>query len=74
MKMQIAMNWDRVQGNWKELGGQAKKHRGRLTNDDIMTINGRREELEGLIQKRYGYAKDLANSEIDGWLYEIEEM
>ncbi len=68
------MNWDRVQGNWKELGGQAKKHRGKLTNDEIMTINGRREEVEGLIQKRYGYAKHKAKSEIDGWLNEMEDM
>ena len=68
------MNWDRVQGNWKEMSGQAKQHWGKLTNDDVTTIKGRREELEGIIQKRYGYAKDKAKSEIDGWLDKIEEM
>ena len=68
------MNWDRVQGNWKEISGQAKQQWGKLTNDDLATIKGRREELEGAIQKRYGYAKDKVNSEIDTWLDEMEEM
>lgn len=68
------MNWDRVQGNWKELSGQAKQQWGKLTDDDLTTIKGRREELEGLIQKRYGFAKDKAKSEIDTWLDEMEEM
>ena len=68
------MNWDRVQGNWKEMSGQAKQQWGKLTNDDLATIKGRREELEGAIQKRYGYAKDKVNSEIDTWLDEMEEM
>ena len=74
MKMENVMNWDRVQGNWKEMSGQAKQHWGKLTNDDLATIKGRREELEGAIQKRYGYAKDKVNSEIDTWLDEMEEM
>ena len=64
------MNWDRVQGNWKEMSGQAKQQWGKLTNDDLTTIKG----LEGAIQKRYGYAKDKAKSEIDSWLDEMEEM
>ena len=74
MKMENVMNWDRVQGNWKEISGQAKQQWGKLTNDDLATIKGRREELEGAIQKRYGYAKDKVNSEIDTWLDEMEEM
>ena len=74
MKMKIAMNWDRAQGNWKEISGQAKQQWGKLANDDLTTIKGRREELEGLIQKRYKYAKDKAKSEIDTWLDKMEEM
>ena len=68
------MNWDRVQGNWKEMSGQAKQNWAKLTHDDLTTIKGRREELEGAIQKRYGYAKDQAKTEIDNWLDEMEEM
>ena len=71
--MEIAMNWDRVEGNWKEISGQAKQHWGKLTNDDLTTVNGRREELEGVIQKRYGYAKDKAKSEINNWLDRMDE-
>jgi uncharacterized protein YjbJ (UPF0337 family) len=74
IKMEIAMNWDRVKGNWKEMSGQAKQHWGKLTHDDLTTIKGRREELEGAIQKRYGYEKEEAKTEIDNWLDEMEEM
>ena len=52
------MNWDRVEGNWKQLTGKVKEQWGKLTDDDITQINGNREQLEGKIQARYGYAKD----------------
>ena len=68
------MNWDRVEGNWKEMSGQAKQHWGKLTHDDVTTIKGRREELEGAIQKRYGYAKDRVKTEIDSWLDDMGKM
>lgn len=62
------MNWDRVEGNWKEFTGKAKQQWGKLTDDDLDVVEGRREELEGLIQQRYGYAKDKVKSEVDAWL------
>lgn len=62
------MNWDRVQGNWKEFSGKAKMAFGKLTDDDITEAAGNRERLEGLIQKRYGYAKEMAKSEVDKWV------
>jgi uncharacterized protein YjbJ (UPF0337 family) len=62
------MNWDRIEGNWKEIQGQAKQQWGKLTNDDLAIINGRREELEGTLQNRYGYAKDAVIIEVDNWL------
>ena len=62
------MNWDRVEGNWKEMSGHVKKKWGKLTSDDLMTIKGSREELEGIIQKRYGYAKDKVKTEVNSWL------
>jgi uncharacterized protein YjbJ (UPF0337 family) len=45
----------------------SRRSRGKLTDDDLTTINGRREELEGKIQQRYGLAKDQARKEIDDW-------
>lgn len=61
------MNWDRVQGNWKQLTGKAMEKWGKLTNDEIVQINGNREQLEGKLQARYGYAKDKAKQEVDDW-------
>ena len=61
------MDWNRVQGSWKQLEGKIKAKWGQLTADDLTAINGRREELEGKIQQRYGLAKDQARKEIDDW-------
>ena len=61
------MDWNRIEGDWKQLKGTAKQHWGRLTDDDLAAINGRREELEGKLQERYGYAKDRIKREIEDW-------
>jgi len=45
------MNWDRIQGNWKEFKGKAKAQWGQLTDDDLSVIDGSREQLEGRLQK-----------------------
>jgi len=62
------MNWDRIEGNWKEFMGKAKQQWGKLTDDDLTYIDGRRDELSGRLQQRYGYAKDQADKEISTWL------
>ena len=59
------MNWDQVKGNWKEFKGQVKQQWGKLTDDDLTQIDGKREELVGRIQSRYGYEKDQAEKELD---------
>ena len=61
------MDWNRIEGDWKRLKGNAKEQWGRLTDDDLAAINGRREQLEGKLQERYGYAKDRIKREIDHW-------
>ena len=58
------MNKDTFQGKWHEIKGQIKTQWGKLTNDDITLINGKREELAGALQKRYGYAKEKVEEEI----------
>ena len=65
------MNWDRVEGNWTEFKGQVQQKWGKLTNDDLDVIEGKRKELAGRLQQRYGYAKDQAETEIDGWLKKV---
>ena len=52
------MNWDRIEGNWKQLTGKVRQQWGKLTDDDLDVIDGRREELAGRIQEVYGVSKD----------------
>jgi uncharacterized protein YjbJ (UPF0337 family) len=66
-----AMNWDRVEGNWKEFKGKVQQKWGKLTKDDLDVIEGKRNELIGRLQQRYGVAKDQAEREIDTWLNTI---
>ena len=61
------MNWDRIEGHWKQLTGRAREQWGRLTEDDFRIVDGRREELAGLIQERYGVARDEAEEQITAW-------
>jgi uncharacterized protein YjbJ (UPF0337 family) len=68
---ETVMNWDRIEGNWKEYSGKAKQQWGKLTDDDMTAVEGRREELEGRLQNRYGYAKDKVKAEVDSWLGRI---
>jgi uncharacterized protein YjbJ (UPF0337 family) len=51
------MDWDRVEGNWKQLKGKIKEQWGDLTDDDLDEIAGKRDQLEGKIQERYGLEK-----------------
>ena len=59
------MNWDRIQGMWKQSTGKIKEKWGKLTDDDLAQIDGRREQLVGKLQERYGWAKDQAERQID---------
>ena len=61
------MDWNQVEGNWKQVRGNVKKQWGKLTDDDLTAIDGRREILEGRIQERYGYTKDRVRKEIEEW-------
>ena len=62
------MDWDRIQGNWKQFSGKVKEKWSELTDDDLGALDGRREQLEGKIQERYGYGKDQVRKDIDEWL------
>ena len=61
------MNKDEIGGNWKQLKGKAKEKWGKLTDDDMTVIEGKRDQLVGTIQERYGYAKDQAEKEVSDW-------
>jgi len=59
------MNWDRIEGNWKQFSGKVRQQWGKLTDDDLDVIDGRREELAGRIQEVYGISKDEAETQIE---------
>ena len=58
------MNWDRIEGNWKQMKGKVKEQWGKLTDDDIDVIAGKRDQLVGKIQEQYGISKDEAEKQV----------
>jgi uncharacterized protein YjbJ (UPF0337 family) len=64
---ETTMDWNRVEGNWKQFKGSAREKWGKLTDDDLNVIEGKREQLEGKLQQRYGYAKDQIHKDVDDW-------
>ena len=62
------MNWDQVEGKWDQFRGRAKQQWAKLTDDDVANVGGKRQELLGRLQERYGLAKDDAERQIDSWL------
>jgi uncharacterized protein YjbJ (UPF0337 family) len=70
MKQQkeFAMDWNRIEGSWKQFKGKIKEQWGNLTDDDLDKIAGKREQLEGKIQEHYGTTKDAARKDVDDWL------
>lgn len=61
------MNKETLQGKWNELKGKAKEQWGKLTDDDLKRIDGKKDQLVGELQKKYGYLKEQAEDEISKW-------
>ena len=61
------MNWEQIEGNWKQAIGKAREQWGKLSDDDLEVVAGRREQLAGLIEKRYGVAKEEAEKQLAAW-------
>lgn len=61
------MEWNRIEGNWKQFKGKAKEKWGKLTDDDLTAINGKREQLEGKIQEHYGIAINQIRRDVETW-------
>jgi uncharacterized protein YjbJ (UPF0337 family) len=62
---EMTMNWDRIEGNWKQFKGKVKEKWGELTDDELTEIGGKKDQLVGKIQERYGYQRDRAERELD---------
>jgi uncharacterized protein YjbJ (UPF0337 family) len=61
------MNWDRIEGKWKQFTGGVKERWGKLTHDQLEVIAGKRDVLAGKIQQCYGLSKDAAEKQISEW-------
>jgi len=65
------MNWDRIEGNWKQLKGKVRQKWGKLTDDDLDVIGGKKDELIGKIQERHGIARDEAEKQLKEWAAQV---
>ena len=62
------MNWDTIEGQWKQFKGRAKQAWSKLTDDDLANLNGKREQLAGKIQEAYGITKEESEEQVSIWL------
>jgi len=68
------MNWDRLEGQWKQQRGKAVYHWGKMMNDELSAILGKYEELVGKLQEKYGIAKDEARHRVDEYKIIVEQL
>ena len=61
------MNWDQLEGKWKQLTGSVRARWGKLTDDDLQMIGGHKDQLVGRIQERYGIHKEQAEQQVEDW-------
>lgn len=67
------MNWDRIEGNWKQLKGKVREKWGKLSDDHIDVVAGKRDKLIGRIQEAYGITRDEANRQIDEFSHAMHD-
>jgi uncharacterized protein YjbJ (UPF0337 family) len=67
------MNKDILEGNWKQMRGSAKEWWGKITDDDFDRIAGKRDQLVGVLQEKYGYTREKASAEIDSRMKEFDQ-
>ncbi|HYB99918.1 MAG TPA: CsbD family protein [Candidatus Limnocylindrales bacterium] len=67
------MNWDQIEGKWKELAGGVKERWGKLTDDELTTIGGKRDKLAGVLQQKYGMAKEKVEEEISDFERSLDD-
>jgi uncharacterized protein YjbJ (UPF0337 family) len=66
--------WQKIKGSWNTAKGAVKEQWGKLTDDDLMEIQGRRDQLVGKIQMRYGISQEQAEAQVSGWEHKQKKM
>ena len=66
--------WQKIKGSWNTAKGAVKEQWGKLTDDDLMEIQGRRDQLVGKIQMRYGVSQEQAEAQVSGWEHKQTKM
>jgi len=66
--------WEKIKGSWTQTKGAVKEQWGKLTDDDLMEIQGRRDQLVGKIQTRYGISHEQAEAQVSGWEHRYKTM
>jgi uncharacterized protein YjbJ (UPF0337 family) len=69
----MQMNWEQIEGNWKQFAGGVKEQWGKLTDDELTRIAGKRDKLAGLLQEKYGLAKEAVEDEISDFERRLDE-
>jgi len=70
--MTLNNQWEQIAGKWKQFAGEVKIKWGKLTDDELMQINGSRDILAGKLQEKYSIAKEQANKQIDEWAAKLK--
>jgi uncharacterized protein YjbJ (UPF0337 family) len=70
---EAGMNWVQIEGKWKQYSGKIKEKWGKLTDDDLATIGGKRDQLIGKLQERYGMAKEKAERQVDEFIHSVND-
>jgi uncharacterized protein YjbJ (UPF0337 family) len=65
------MNWDQIEGQWQQLTGHVKSRWAKLTDDDLGNVAGKKDQLVGKLQERYGILKEDAEKQVDTWLLKL---
>jgi uncharacterized protein YjbJ (UPF0337 family) len=67
------MNWDQIQGNWMQVKGRLRERWGKLTDQDLESIGGKKDRLLGALKERYGLEAEKASHEVERWIDTLEE-
>lgn len=67
------MNWDQIEGRWKQFSGSVREKWGKLTDNDLQEIGGKKDKFLGKLQERYGISREEAETQLENWNYSSGE-